>query len=369
MNINFHYFAIKTLAILAGFEDTKAQQLAKYSQFVDDYSTPSLIACSNIPRKIINSSTLDLYSWSILGNFRPVATGFTNPFEYARLIASRDQRFILSPFHFTPFDETQAGIADSSVIPLAFGDNSLIDRLLHKEIESYKIGHKQNITLMRLGMLLHIYADSYAHQMFTGFVSPTNRVNITEVINNITGENCTSQARAGIKSLFNNAATHIPAIGHTQAGHNPDLSNISFTFSYSTGNGDSNDQLHYQNNTETFLEAGRNIYSYFNKCLEGEPMAEDNTWDNIKPKLRQGFMIERPRQNPINTLAAHWQQIFPHIQYHYNSGEIRKSFRLTPTSISEMTRNAKTAFSEEFYEYNIMANEVLISLYGPRPRR
>ena len=345
MNISFHYFAVKTIASLAGFCDREAQQIAMYSQFVDDYSAPLHMTCSNIPDKIIQSDVLDLYAPTLRGNFRPVSTGFANPFEYATLIARREQRLILSPFHFTVFDESQGGNPHIRVIPLAFGDGSLIDRLLHKEIADYHKGETRNITLLRMGMLLHIFADSHAHQMFTGYDSQVNRVNIIQVQDNISGEDITPVARAGIRGLFNRAISNIPAIGHVQAGHNPDIPNITFSLTYDSK------MIHNRDNTELFLEAGRHVYRYLQLCKGHEN-------GDLCDKLRQGFLAEMPRRNKVSSLAKAWGDIFPDISYSYSSSDIWRGFRSGPL-----------AYSEEFYEYNICAGEILAALYGPKPRR
>jgi len=359
MNINFHYFAIKTIAKAIGFEEAQAQQIAKYSQFVDDYSPLPLMTCSNIPEEIIKSKELDLFVPFVSGNFRPVSTGFANPFEYAITIVRREQRFILSPFHFIPFDEAKAGIADNKVVPLTVGDNSLIDRLIHKEKSIEDKAH--SISLMRLGILLHIFADTYAHQGFTGFNSQVNRVSVTMVKNNITGEDCTGDAHVGIRRLLNSALSNIPAIGHAQAGQNPDLSHISYTYDCNEGN-------HSRDNTEIFLEALRNIFVYLKK-YRGDDSDNDNGWSALEPRLRQGLLVEMPKRNVVNGLTTHWEQIFPETQYHYDSSEIKRSFRLTPATVAALARNAFSAYSDEFYGYNVMANEIQIALYGPRPRR
>ena len=361
MNINFHYFAVKSLACLAGFPDAEAQQIAKYSQFVDDYNPPLVMTCSNIPDVIKSSDKLDLYSPTLVGNFRPVSTGFTNPFEYATLIVPREQRFILSPFHFMPFHESLAGQAGARVVPLSYGDNSLIDRLLQIEVARYGTGADAKITLLRLGLLFHIFADTHAHQMFTGFVSNANRVSITEVHDNITGKNITGEAHTRIRSLFKNAISHIPAIGHVQAGHNPDLSHVSFTCSRDADNIS-------RNNTEVFIEAARNMYRYLAKCRGNDSAPGIELNSESERKLRHGFLIEMPRRHTMHTLAAHWKQVFPDIDYHYSSGEIRQGFGHSSPSVAAMAWSQQTVFSDEFYAYSVMANEVLVALYGPRPR-
>ena len=359
MNINFHYFAVKTLACAAGFPERQAQQIAKYSQFVDDYNPPSVMTCSNIPEHIQISDNLKLYVRSVTGNFRPVATGFTNAFEYAGLLLGRDQRMILSPFHFIPFDETVAGISEHRVMPLAYGDNSLIDRFLHREVSGFGTAQNTNISLMRIGMLLHTFADTYAHQMFTGFVSWANRVSIIKACSNITNEDCTPQVRDGIR-IINAAMGNLPPIGHVQAGHNPDLSDITFSFSYVESAGDSDVQIHFQDNTETFIEAARQIYFYLHEC-QGFVVT---SWEELAPKLRAGFLTEMPRRNTVASLAKHWGEIFPEYKYEYSASAIRRGFRVMPTSVGSFLRNALSAYSDEFYEYNVMARELLIALYG-----
>lgn len=42
MDITFHYFAVKTLALEAGFPGAEAQRLAAFSQFVDDFDRRGL---------------------------------------------------------------------------------------------------------------------------------------------------------------------------------------------------------------------------------------------------------------------------------------------------------------------------------------
>ena len=359
MNINFHYFAIKTLATAAGFPEPQAQQIAKYSQFVDDYNPPSIMACSNIPDHIINSESLNLYARSGIGNFRPIATGFTNAFEYAGLLLGRDQRLVLSPFHFTPFDETVAGLPEHRVVPLAYGDNSLIDRLLQKEIAGFYAALNPNIPLMRIGMLLHTFADTYAHQMFTGFVSWANRVNIIEARSNITNKDCTPRVRDSIR-LVNAALGSLPPIGHVQAGHNPDLSDIAYSFSYIENASDNEPQVHICDNTESFVEAAMHIFYYLQECLG----FVYTPWEELAPRLRMGFLIEMPRRNTVAALARHWGEIFPGYNYEYSASAINRGFRKMPTSVGSFLRNALSAYSDEFYEYNVMARELLLALYG-----
>ena len=49
MNIGYHYYTIKTLAVKAGFSNEEAQTIASYSQAVDDYV---LWQCTRMGRDI-----------------------------------------------------------------------------------------------------------------------------------------------------------------------------------------------------------------------------------------------------------------------------------------------------------------------------
>lgn len=62
MDITFHYFAVKTLALEAGFPGAEAQRLAAFSQFVDDFDRRGSLYCGNVPRYIRLSRDHDLYS-------------------------------------------------------------------------------------------------------------------------------------------------------------------------------------------------------------------------------------------------------------------------------------------------------------------
>lgn len=46
--------------------------------------------------------------------------------------------------------------------------------------------------LMKLGVLLHIFADTVAHQIFSGYNANVNLVELVNVTNNITGEDETA---------------------------------------------------------------------------------------------------------------------------------------------------------------------------------
>ena len=74
MDISFHYFAVKSVALAAGLSESKAQRLAEFSQFIDDYNWYVYFEAENIP-SYIRDPQLDIDLSNNLIN--PVTTGFS----------------------------------------------------------------------------------------------------------------------------------------------------------------------------------------------------------------------------------------------------------------------------------------------------
>lgn len=105
MDIAFHYFAVKTLAVLAGFSDGDAQVISQNSQMVDDFDFTAYWNCTNVPDYIKNNPDYDLCV--SLGLFNPAQTGFLcdgllGKADYVNLVLPRFQRYTCTPFHFIP---------------------------------------------------------------------------------------------------------------------------------------------------------------------------------------------------------------------------------------------------------------------------
>ena len=360
MDINFHYFAVKTLAHFAGFLDVEAQRIAEFSQYIDDYNWYFYINCKNIP-DYARYDEYDLVINSPLSNFNPAQTGFSNWFDYAILAMERNQKFIVSPFHFVPYDKYST-VKSNRTVPGVPRDGSMIDKMIWRVIHEYtdrsEMRLNRQVDLMRLGMLLHTFADTYAHQLFSGYNSSVNDVKVTRVINNITGQDITTAAQAEIDTLINSDANNvIPPVGHCYAGSTPDLTHISFTMLYKDDVG-SGYLTHTRSNTDTFVEACRHIYNYLGKCSY-RPDVPDEEWTPLAERLRQAFLIEMPKKDVVETLTAHWKSVFPEVRlYYYDKDMIESRFK----------GHLKNEYTEEFYRYNCMADRILVELYGNKSR-
>ena len=165
MNIEFHYYIIHFLANQAGFPEDEARTIATASQFVDH----------NIISYRIHSNR-ELYTTFPTQNY-----GFW------------DESFPLEvyiPFHFFPGDPdlSRSRRRDGAINPLACTPNS-------DQVKALLVAALKTRNLYRMGIALHTYVDSWAHQNFSGVLENWNQLERRSLI---------------------------PAIGHAQALRKPD---------------------------------------------------------------------------------------------------------------------------------------------------
>lgn len=382
MDISFHYFAVKSIARAAGFDEDKAQRIAEFSQFIDDYNWYVYFHATNIP-DYVKDDKYDIVYNKTLGIINPVTTGFSDWFDMATLILSRSQKFTVAPFHFIPQDEQSSQSGDNRTVPATLNDGSYIATMLENlksDINDNKLSEAD--WLMKLGMLLHTFADTYAHQLFTGYNNKTNSVTLTSVTNNITGEDQTKQyhfwIEEWISKLEKEFSITLPTIGHMAIAHIPDLSHLSFEMEYTGIDGIKHN--HIRSNTSTFVAACNEIYQFMRQIL-GDDNPANMDWDTLSEKLSDGFLIDaneelnKSEEAAVEKLIAHWASIFTNYSYSYSSQKIKDNFK------SETSNEMKTfiineeevtltssSYSDDFYKFNLFADEHLITLYGEHPR-
>ncbi|MBN2239872.1 MAG: hypothetical protein JW712_08855 [Dehalococcoidales bacterium] len=359
MDINFHYFAVKVLAVKAGFGNTDdAQTLATYSQMVDDFNWFEPFSVWNVP------DFAQYLATHIAGNlyyFYPATTGF-GFFDYARLLLPEYQKNILVPFHFitqVPLPDPQTDRKKYRVVPVVNGGQTLLNDLLDKACNQYKESPvRQN--LIRIGTLLHIFADTYAHQRFSGLHGWENNAYLEDAVDNCTKENITS-------SYWPNFYYYMPSIGHPNVSTAPDDSNVSFGIMQKY---DEDEQYPYKahysrSNTEVFTTASRQLIDYLRMCLNKGPI-DDNTWNDLAVKLQKGFLTS---EKNVSKLIKHWSDIFPDISFSYtkdifsatgaegaSDGSVpppnSTEGLAVPESILPVTMNM------DFYFYNVIADTI-----------
>lgn len=223
MNRIFHYYAVKFLALRGGIDEDNAEIIAFSSQLVDR---------SLIPVQVDTGASA------------PYVIQPTHHFGFWDK-SQEDEVWI--PFHFFP----------SGNAPLAS------DRLKGKRPETAElvipnsppakellIQALKTRNPYRVGIALHTYADSWAHQNFLGRNSGINRI-----------EN------------FN----PIPPAGHAQIGRNPDIWNLSWL------DPRLKPELQIADNSRRFMAAAEKIYKY----LATYSRRNFHDWELVKMELEE----------------------------------------------------------------------------------
>ena len=185
MEKDFHYYLIYGLAKITGINNPDL--VAYASQFMDDNNEGQFSVDGeevSFPDKLKADG----------GYYYPIMTQSLSPKSLDPYV----QKYVYVPFHFLPGDNTVAIAGKKN--PLSTPPNSRNARaMLSKALES---GDPY-----RIGIALHTYADTWAHQNFSGLREEWNAV----------------------YPWYNIFKSIVPNIGHAEAGHVPDIISESWT--------------------------------------------------------------------------------------------------------------------------------------------
>lgn len=289
MQIDFHYNTIRILTEKVGFSSEDAQIIAYASQYIDDA----------VDHKKMNvEGHLDILSKRFAGNtFDPICTAHKG-LQFIKAFKEGVQNKIYIPFHFLPnFDDKDDFIVKSN----GKASKKLVQSAVVELSKSQ--GEKRIMNLIRLGIALHTYADSWAHQNFSGRHNPTeNNIGKIELFKDGKWERI-----ARLKQFEYNS---LPDIGHAEAASYPDQSHLKWRFVK-----EANNQLYERDNTELFLEAAEQILV----LLKG--VSALSFWPVIKTKLRECFSYQ---PDSIEDKFKKFQEVFPEIGFYYDENQWRE---------------------------------------------
>lgn len=394
MDICFHYFAVKTVARAAGYREEQAQRIAVYSQLMDDYDWQGYVRAENMP-EYLKRDGVDVVFNEAFKIISPVATGFPSALDMAALILPRSQKLIVSPFHFIPQDERRVSKGDLRTVPAKLHDGSYISSMLDRlEEDMASSSISESDALMKMGMLLHTFADTYAHQLFTGHNNKTNSVKLISAKNNITQADATKEygywIEQWISQIEEDLGAEIPTIGHMSVVSIPDLSHLSFEMEYTDIDGKR--RVHSRSNTDLFVAASKELYKFMRGVIDKAAKAEIE-WDTLAPLLARGFLIDTVNDKAsgkdavIKKLSDHWSGVFKDYgyTYDYSSKAVTDGFKIAETNsipaasvlggndLAELGDENLLLlggkFSDDFYKFTLFADEHLINLYGNQPRK
>jgi uncharacterized protein YneF (UPF0154 family) len=290
MQIDFHYFTIRIICEKAGFTPSESQIIAHASQYVDDATEHS---------KFRVKGKLDIDYPRYDGKyFDPVCTAHKG-IQFLKAFQHKIQQKIYIAFHFIP-DLGYNGKGQFNYItrPGGIFARQLVKRAL-QSIHNSK-DEKRIKNLIKLGIALHSYADTWAHQNFSG----RHNANDNDI--------CQIQIKKGMawKELpfFRKLGYNLfPDIGHAEALNYPDYSNLTWKYRHK-----STQQEFLRENPKIFKHAAANIFA----LLGGDNSLK--TWQQVQKKLEHCFILPT---FSVDLKAENYMKMFPEISFSYNEDD------------------------------------------------
>lgn len=270
MKSDFHYECIRVLAERAGLSPAEADILAYASQYTDHATEHKPISVENLPPEAA--------PLVVDGEFNPICTAHES-LQYVTQWRSKDaQRKVYIAFHFIPPAAHSAGKPFDFIVQ---PDSSLARQLVTDALATYPttvVGTVERLRcLIRTGIALHSYADTWAHQNFSGRWSPTdNDVQYREIWENGSWNDLSLPVRLGLDIA--------PDIGHAEMANMPDDSTLRYRYRR-----ESNHQIVERDNPTQFLQAARAIYD----LIRSSTGAEDG-WATLRPLVER--CLSEPKQ-------------------------------------------------------------------------
>lgn len=251
-----------------------------YSPFILETQPPDFFTENSFACKLRNNK-----GWA----FSPCTTGI----NMMRTFSSGYRLMTLMPFHFImpkPYNLLHKNAERSlyRCVTANRGKDLLINRLMDKAL----IGKP---CFMSLGMLLHTFADTYAHEGFSGFAGWENA----------------SYVHEGMKPSEAAFYRVLPSIGHANVGSIPDLCGLTIDLYAKRNEKSAFESFIKRDNTCYFADCSRRILDIL-CAVNNKPPFGNQQWDVLQTRLAQA-------QN-----SGDWSNLFPSITYEYQKDEFVK---------------------------------------------
>lgn len=269
MQIDFHFYTVYALARAAGFKPDDAHIVAYSSQHTDDAKYEHALEFENGGRF---QQVLSAHKFLDLG-------ALTKPTCYR----------IWVPFHFLP-----GNLGRDFYERMLTRANSIIAQ---KMVEDFLGCNLKPYGLHRLGIILHVYADTWSHQNFMGIMRNMNDVRRMKV---------EETEKGFLKGLFSKLKEEVleyraPKLGHAQAGTIPDEPYREWEYKDYKGH-------RFQiSNQERALDAAQNCYMVLSRFLKRFPQFLGSPilpWQKIVEKIAELFS----HQGELEDRTEAWQK-------------------------------------------------------------
>lgn len=233
MQKDFHHTVTYVCARMAGFEHTEAEKIAYAAQYVDDAT---------------NSGTIKFTNGAM---YHRISSAHST-FDFKEHIDQYENHLVWVPFHFLPGNGGKASNEnlDGSFIeklvcfPGSFIASDVLDACIKDADKKY--------SLQRLGITMHVFADTFAHQGFAGKFHDINKINDLTLLNE--NQNFFDETKAKVANNF--------PMGHGPALECPDKPYLEWEYINEYHN-----EPKRRNNTEIFMDAVRNLVGHLGNYL------------------------------------------------------------------------------------------------------
>jgi hypothetical protein len=255
MQIDFHYAVTYVVARDAGFNHDDAQIVAYASQYVDDATSSGTVYFDNqaVYNRISSAhKMLDPRNTKELANHQVWMT-----------------------FHFLPGNNNLSanqGSAISFIKKIVCYPNSHVAQDM---IRGTILQKDRIYGLHRLGVAMHVYADTWAHQGFAGVLNDINEVEDTRE----TGSSGVFNSNIGYW-LRDRLDDTIPPLGHGRANVFPDIPFLKWTYKNGAGTAIMRD------NPADFQDAAEHMCRAMRRFIASDPDANaEGLSSNTKTKI------------------------------------------------------------------------------------
>lgn len=359
MNIAFHYYAVKAITQSAGINPKDAQLIAEYSQFVDDFNWEKTIkTCWIPPDKEARDIGFAKYVSKDEYVMTTVKTGFWSNWDYLKMLDWKILNRLVVPFHFIPPAKLTENTPPEDTVTRQAQDGDFISETLKEALGRAMTGPVNNrrSALINLGMVLHVFADTYAHQHFSGQKNrELNGYKVANAVRFYPTEEVDVTKEVDVTTDYTGVATLLrPAIGHGMVDTAPDDTYLKFKVAHR----DNSSVYFERNNIDCFSEAAETIYNMFARYT-GVPAA----FNAIREKLRKAFLIDNSERGDI---ALQWKALFRNVTFGYDRNSVFK--RLIPGATLKLSDNEQpsdeqltsvpnnvTEVTKEFFDFMVHA--------------
>jgi len=256
MQIDFHHTVTYVAARLAGFDHDKASTVAYAAQYVDDCTSEGTIYFNNKALYNRISSAHKMLD-------------YRNAMELAN-------HHVWLPFHFLPGNNGKPASEsheDSFIYKIICRPDSPVARDM---VRNCIDNRERPYGLHQLGVTMHVYADTWAHQGFAGVLHSINEVEDAKETSN-TG------VFGGVLSnwLRDELDDAVPPLGHGRANILPDMPFISWQYK------DGKNKLVERKNTDDFCIAADKLCIAMKRYQMGDADAEVQGIDNNDKEVIQ----------------------------------------------------------------------------------